>query len=217
MPESIKVVLSAILLFAGSILITYGVAWLIAARRHRYKITEGVAMRLVGPGGAYRCHFVKQEGDQIEVSSPIQADRFVPIRVGEKLLVQVPSDECLLSFSTVVLSRDSDKHQLILKAPATLRRIERRSERRSERLSGEDVLFDGEIASLVDLSAAGACVVTRKRPQAGARVRVVLPQSGLDAFGWAVESTQAAFGIHPGYKVRVQFEEPLAGLTRSPR
>jgi c-di-GMP-binding flagellar brake protein YcgR len=171
-------------------------------------------MRLVGPGGAYRCHFVQHNGDQIEVSSPIQADRFVPIRVGEKLLVQVPSEDCMLSFSTVVVSRDSDKHQLVLKAPTTLRRIERRSERRSERLFGEDVLFDGEMASLVDLSAAGACVVTRKRPNSGSRVRIVLPQSGLDAFGWALESSQAAFGIHQGYKVRVQFEEPLAGLDR---
>jgi hypothetical protein len=214
MADSAQVVISAILLFGGSVLASYGVAWLLSARKHRYTITPGVAMRLVGPGGAYRCHFVRQEGEEIEVSSPLQADRYVPIRVGEKLLVQVPSGDCLLSFSTVVLSRDSEKHALVLRAPSTLRRIERRTERRSERLAGEDVLFDGEMASLVDLSAAGACVVTRKRPKSGARVRIVLPQSGLDAFGWALESSQAAFGIHAGYKVRVQFEEPLAGLVQ---
>ena len=171
-------------------------------------------MRLVGPGGAYRCHFMREENELMVVSSPLQADRFVPIRVGEKLLVQVPSDDCLLSFSTTVVSRDSEKHELVIKSPATLRRIERRSEFRSERLAGEDVLFDGEVAALVDLSAAGACVVTRRRPKSGDRVRIVLPQSGLDAFGWALESSQAAFGIHSGYKVRVQFEEPLAGLSK---
>lgn len=214
MPDTVRIVFSAILLFGGSILVSYGVAWLLAARKHRYSIAEGASVRLVGPGGAYRCHFVRKTDDEIEVTSPIQADRFVPIRVGEKLLVQVASEDCLLSFSTVVLSRDSDKHALVLRAPSTLRRIERRSERRSERLSGEDVLIDGEVASLVDLSAAGLSAVMLKRPKSGSRMRVVLPGSGLDAFGWALESSQAAFGIHPGYRVRIQFEEPLAGLTK---
>ncbi len=212
MLETVKVVLSAVLLFGGSILVSYGVMTLLSSKKHRFEIPKGASLRLVGPGGAYLCHFMEQRGEDLVVTSPIQADRFVPIRVGEKLIVQVASDDCLVSFTTHVTGRDSDKHELTMKAPMTVRRTERRSERRSEQYTGEDVLVDGELGSLVDLSAAGMCVVTKRRHAPGDRVRVVLPESGLDAHGWALDSTQAAFGIHQGYKLRVQFEEPLAGL-----
>jgi hypothetical protein len=214
MSDIARVLVSAALLFGGSVLVSYSIAVFMSARRHRFDIKSGATLRLVGPGGAYRCQFIERRKDALVVSSPIQADRFVPIRSGERIIVQVPSEQCVINFSTVVLSRDSDRHELVLKWPSTVRRIERRSEKRSEALSGEDALLDGEVASLIDLSAAGASLVTRKRPNPGDRVRVVLPSSGLDAYGWTLDSTHAPFGNTPGYKIRVQFEEPLSGLAR---
>jgi hypothetical protein len=45
-------------------------------------------------------------------------------------------------------------------------------------------------------------------------MRVLLPSSGIDAYGWALDSTPSEMGAHQGYKVRIQFTEPLAGLAK---
>ncbi len=212
MIEIVKVVASVVLFFGGSLLVSYCVASYIAARKHRIELSEGTAVRLVGPGGAYRCHFHGFRDDNLVFSSPIQADRYVPIRCGEKVYVQAPGSGCMLSFRTVVVQRDSEAHELVLASPQYVRRNERRTEKRATTLAGEDALIDGELASIVDLSAAGACFLAKRRPCPGDRLRIVLPSSELDAEAWTLDSTPAEIGPHKGFKVRVQFTEPLAGL-----
>lgn len=212
MHETTRLVLSIVVLFGGSLFLSYCIMWLIAAHRNRLDFEPGTVVRMVGPGGAYRCHFQFMRGDNLVFSSPIQADRYVPIRVGERLLVQAPGNDCLITFRSNVLERDSSKHELVLEPPTYVRRTERRSEDRRSRLAGEDALMNGEVAEVVDLSAAGTCLLTYRKPVPGERVRVVLPSTGLDAFGWTLDCSRASLGTHQAYRVRVQFEEPLAGL-----
>jgi hypothetical protein len=214
MVEVVKLIASFVLFFGGSLLVSYGLFSLLSARRNRLDIAEGTAVRLVGPGGAYRCHYLGRDGEDLLFTSPLQADRYVPIRVGEKLFVQVPGVDCMLSFRSTVVKRDGSSHELVLSNPDYVRRTERRSEPRLTKFAGEDALFDGEPASIVDLSAAGACLLSRRRPDPGQRVRVVLPASQLDTVGWALEASPASIGTHQGYKVRVQFTEPLSGLSK---
>jgi hypothetical protein len=212
MIEIVKVVASVVLFFGGSLLVSYCVASYYSARKHRIELARGTSVRLIGPGGAYRSHFLGFRDENLVFSSPIQEDRYVPIRVGEKVFVQAPGDGCMLSFRTTVLQRDSEAHELLLAGPQYVRRSERRTERRMTSLAGEDALIDGELASLVDLSAAGACFLSRRRPCPGDKLRVVLPSSELDAVGYALDATPTGIGEHRGYKVRVLFTEPLAGL-----
>jgi hypothetical protein len=214
MIELLKVVASVVLFFGGSLLVSYGVVSLIAARRQRLDLDEGVSVRLIGPGGSYRCHFLGFRGEDLAFSSPIQADRYVPVRVGERLYVQAPGKDCMLSFRCTVIARDGDAHELRLTAPDYVRRSQRRSEPRMTDLTGEDALVDGEPATLVDLSAAGACLLSRRRSEPGRRVRVVLPKGELDTIGWVLEATPSEVGVYQGYKTRIQFTEPLAGLSR---
>lgn len=209
-----KVVASVVLFFGGSLLVSYVIASYFSDRKHRVEIAEGTAVRLVGPGGAYRCHFMGFRDELLVFSSPIQADRYVPIRAGEKVYIQAPGKDCMLSFRTTVMERDNDAHELVLAAPDYVRRNERRTEERLKTLAGEDALIDGELAQIVDVSVAGACLLSRRRPEPGERMRVLLPSSGIDAFGWALESTPSEMGTHQGYKVRIQFTEPLAGLAK---
>lgn len=217
MNETARLIASIIVLFGASLFVSYCVMWLVSEHKSNVELAPNTSIRLIGLGGAYRCHYREMRGKRIVVTSPLQADRYVPIRVGEKLLVQASGTECMLTFRTTVVERNSTAHELILEPPTYVRRTERRSEGRSHRLRGEDALIEGELASVVDLSAAGACVVTRRRTNPGERLRFVLPSSGLDAFGWALESTNDAYAGRKGYKVRIQFEEPLAGLLKRPR
>ncbi len=212
MIEIAKVVASVVLFFGGSLLVSYCVASYFSARKHRIDLSEGTSVRLIGPGGAYRCHFLGYRDENLRFSSPIQADRYVPVRAGEKVFVQAPGHGCMLSFRTVVIQRDSEAHELLLAAPQYVRRSERRTEKRMTFLTGEDALIDGELASVIDLSAAGACFLAKRRPCLGDKLRVVLPSSDLDTVGYALDATPAVIGTHQGFKVRVQFTEPLAGL-----
>lgn len=213
MTEVLKLVASFVLFFGGSLLVSYGVFSLIAARRHRFDLSEGASVRLVGPGGAYRCQFLGYEDGNLRFSSPIQADRYVPLRVGERIFVQCPGKGCMVSFRSTVIERSSESHNLILEAPQHVRRSERRTEGRLTAQAGEDALVDGELAQIVDVSAAGACFLTQWRPDPGQRLSVVLPSNQLDAYAWTLDSSPA----QDGYKVRVRFTEPLAGLTSSRR
>jgi Flagellar protein YcgR len=214
MIDIVKVVASVVLFSGGSLLVSYCVASYFSARKHRIDLVEGTSVRLIGPGGAYRCHFMGERNENLVFSSPIQADRYVPIRCGEKVYVQAPGDGCMLSFRTTVIQRDSEAHELILASPQYVRRSERRTEHRITSLVGEDALIDGELATIVDLSAAGACLLSRRRPCPGDRLRVVLPSSDLDADAWALDATPAVMGSQQAFKIRVQFTEPLAGLSK---
>ena len=213
MSETLRYIVAVALLFGGSVLISYCVTWYIASKRHDVELEVNTAVRLVGLGGTYRCHFLRRENDRLVFSSPIQANSYVPLRPGEKLLVHAAGEDHLMAFRSVLLDRDPVTHEIFLELPHYVRRIDRRTEARSMKQTGQDALINGDIATIVDLSAAGLCLVTRKRPAPGDRVHVVLPESDLDTYGWALEATRAAFGIHAGFKVRVQFEEPLSSLA----
>lgn len=213
MSDAFRYIVAVVLLFGGSILISYCVTWYIASRRHEVELEVNTAVRLVGPGGTYRCHFLRREDDKLVFSSPLQANSFVPLRPGEKLLVHAAGEDHLMAFQCILLDRDPETHEIFLEHPSYVRRIDRRTEARSMRETGQDALINGDIATIVDISAGGLCLVTRKRPSPGERVRVVLPATDLDTYGWALEATRAAFGIHAGFRVRVQFEEPLSGLV----
>ncbi|HXH59766.1 MAG TPA: flagellar brake domain-containing protein, partial [Fimbriimonadaceae bacterium] len=200
--------------FGGTLLASYCIFAYFTSRRERFELPANTPVRLLGPGGAYRCHFLRRDEERLVFSSPIQADHYVPIRTGERLLVQAPGDNCLVSFRSEVAERDPDTHEIVLEEPEHIRRVERRTNKRSSALNGEDALLNGDIATLIDICTTGAAIITRRRTNPGERVNLVLPVTNLDTYGWALESSQAAFGIHPGYKVRIQFEEPAPRLAK---
>lgn len=212
MIEVLKVLATVVLFFGGSLLVSYCVVTAVSSKKHKLSLEVGTTVRLVGPGGAYRCHYLGNRDEHMALSSPIQADRYVPIRVGERIYVQAPGKNCMVSFRTSVVARDIEAHELIVETPDFVRKSERRSENRMTRLAGEDALVEGELAMIVNLSAAGACLIMSRRPAAGDRLHVVLPSSQLDSVAWALEATPDVLDGKTGYRVRMAFEEPLAGL-----
>jgi hypothetical protein len=193
------------------------VSHLVMARSRRQvtfvPIAENTRVRMVGPGGSYRCYFVRRSKKGLVFSAPLQRDRYVPVRVGESMMVQAPVGDSLVTFRSSVESRDADSHEFVLAWPLRIRQVDRRSENRDKSVVGSIVRLNGEPASLIDLSAGGAKVMSNAVVEAGASVSVELPEQTETVYGWALESVPSSHGSAITREVRVRFEEPLSGLS----
>lgn len=176
-------------------------------------VAPGAVLRLVGPGGAHRCHLLETGPAGWCVSAPLRADVYVPLRTGDRVWVQAPSDDGLLCFWTIVRSRSATDHSLILDPPRRWKSVERRSEPRLSMPEGTPVGVNGEPGQLIDLSAGGARVETSARLEPGDAVRLRLPQDMGEVAGWALEVR----GAGRSRLSRIVFERPFAALRSAAR
>lgn len=176
-------------------------------------VSAGAVLRLVGPGGAHRCHLMEAGAAGWCVSAPLRADVYVPLRTGDRVWVQAPSKDGLLCFWTIVRSRSATDHSLVLDAPRRWKNVERRSEPRLSMPEGTAVGVNGEPGRLIDLSAGGAKVETAARLEPGDPVTLRLPQEMGDVAGWALEVR----GAGRSRQSRIVFERPFAALRSAAR
>lgn len=212
MRELIEMVGLLAIVFGVSVAVSY----LFFNRRPRkvqlIPLAENTSVRMIGPGGAYRCYFLRQDHTGLIFSAPLQRDRYVPLRSGEMMMVQAATDSAVLTFRAAVVSRKADTHEFTLARPERVRHVERRAELRDTSYSGMIGRINGTSATLQNLSAGGACVVTASPVRAGDHVTLDLPMGLGEVQGWALESTATAQGRTLSRAVRIRFEVPLAGL-----
>jgi hypothetical protein len=128
------------------------------------------------------------------------------------MMVQAATDTAVLTFRAAVVSRNADTHEFTLARPERVRHVERRAELRDSSYDGMIGRINGTSATLQNLSAGGACVVTAAPVRAGDQVTLDLPMGLGEVQGLALESTATAQGRTLSRAVRIRFEVPLAGL-----
>ncbi|MCG9895820.1 MAG: flagellar brake protein [Fimbriimonadaceae bacterium] len=206
---------SALGLFLVVFGLSYTVSFIFSRDRRRSRglgLDPHAKVRLVSAGGAYRCYFLREESAGIVLSTPLQRDRYVPLRVGDTLIVQVPQGDGLISFTSEVQSRSIETHELVISRPKLIRHMERRSEVRDSRLEGAEAGVNGQEAWVQNLSAGGACLVTHAPVLPGDIVSLRLPESGGAIEAWVLDSIPGAIGNRQGRRVRLLFQKPLDGL-----
>ncbi len=200
------------LVFGFSMAVTYLVTSIKGRRVEPVNLPEDTKVRMVGAGGAYRCYYLRTEEDGLIFSTPLQKDRYVPLRVGDSMIIQAPTHEGLVTFSSDILDRCGETHEIRLAHPKIVRRTDRRSEPRMTLIDDPNICLNGETSLLQDISAGGSRVITRAAVVPGDRVSVSLPKGLGHVEGWALETLPAAFEGSPAREVRIQFDQPLAGL-----
>lgn len=200
------------LVFGVSMAVTYLVTSIKGKRVEQVNLPADTKVRMVGAGGAYRCYYLRTEEDGLIFSTPLQKDRYVPLRVGDSMIIQAPTQDGLVTFSSEILDRSGESHEIRLGHPKIVRRTDRRSEPRLTLIDDPNVRLNGEISLLQDISAGGSRVITKAVVAPGDRVSVSLPKGLGHVNGWALEALPAAFEGHPAREVRIQFDQPLAGL-----
>jgi len=199
-------------IFGVSLAVAYGIHAVRRPRLSQVTLSENATVRMVGAGGVYRCHYLRSDKRGLTFSSPLQRDHYVPLRVGEQLMVQVPMPESLLTFRTSILERDAERHEFLLAHPEGVRNIDRRSEVRDVSVEGQRAVLNGDPATMMDLSAGGAKVLVDQDVDPGDQVRLELPMNLGSAYGWALESTASHRGRQSARAVRIKFQVPLSGL-----
>ncbi|MCU0317318.1 MAG: flagellar brake protein [Fimbriimonadaceae bacterium] len=181
-------------------------------KRKEVELESGSVVRLIAPGGAYRCHFTGASAKGLTFSAPLQKDHYVPLRVGDSVMIQVTKSSGLLTFRTSITSRDATTHQFTVHQPDHFREVDRRSEERDSSLKGTSLAVNGQSGTLLDLSAGGARLIARDAIKPGDSIRLELPQEMGTVYGWALECLRGTLTSGSEQVIRVRFEQPLTGL-----
>lgn len=191
---------SLVTLLTTSFVGALGLSWLVVrlARPFRAPVapTPGSVLRLRTDSGIYRSRFLGVGDSGWRISAPLQRDRFVPLRIGGRVLAEMSCGGGALVFRTSIAARDGDSHELVLMPPSNSHHVERRQHARRFGDSAR-VAVDGEAAELLDVSAGGVRVRTPRPLRRGDRVRLDLASEEVYAWVLGAEGTTARLVFEP--------------------
>ncbi len=202
--------------FAILFALSFGAAYFLAKRkigirRGPFWVDPDTAIRLSSPSGSFRSRFLQATKEGWMIAAPVQRDAFVPLRIGEGLVVQAPGAGGVWTFRTKVLDRQLEGHLLVLSRPEHPHLIDRRSQPRDVDVRGACVELNGCESELLDISAGGARVLTDAPLANGDNILMMLHADLGEARGWALECAPVRNG-EGKRAVRVCFSEPMAAL-----
>lgn len=193
------------MVFAGSVGGSY--AWFSLRRRRQHALpTVGGTMRLRTVSGIYRARFLRETPEGWVFSAPLKRDVYVPLRPGEAVTAECPTEKGVLLFRTCIVGRENESRELILQKPKDAFPKDRREGKRV-RVEGVAVSVESHDADLIDISEGGAKAILSSRYANGDRVAVQLPWSEEPVYA-AVLETQVEDG-RGFYSTRMVFEEPI--------
>jgi hypothetical protein len=170
---------------------------------------SGARVRIRSTLGIHRCHFLQTLPDGWSLSCPISRDAYVPIRIGERLTLEVATPEGLLLYQTTLLDRNTDPHRLLVARPDWWTLRDRRGAGRLEGPGLPEASLEGERTVLADLSVHGARGVTSARCHSGERVRLDVPWRSDPIFAWVLEARTRPSCEGQESEVRLRFEETV--------
>jgi len=137
-------------------------------------LPEGCVVRVKSGNHLYRSRFVEADGIGWVFSAPLSRDRFIPLTIGERIVVETSRPEGLLVFETEVLSRAMHPHTFTVRAPDCLRAENRRREARIAGDAWPEVWLGPTPGRLLDVSGSGARVLASRRIEIGTPVSLRL-------------------------------------------
>jgi len=169
---------------------------------------EGSILRVKCAHGVFRSRLIAIDAKGWRIAAPISRDNFVPLRPGEKLVVEAPVSGGALLTHTTVLERPGEGNELLLARPSRATKLERRETERRTDLRGTCTV-ERLSATLLDISSYGARLWCSVRVAAGDRIRIDLPWIEEPVFAWVLEIVPAPDQGASRTLCRVRFEERL--------
>jgi hypothetical protein len=205
MQDLARVSLSLGLLFLASVIVSYGLMLLARSLRRTPSPIPNGQIKVTSGASAYRARFLCESREGWLFTAPLQRDAYVPLRVGEPLIIEAPSVRGVLRFRTEIVDRRADSGVMVAQRPKQVHLEDRRAEERRTDLSTGDARVEGKAAELIDLSRHGAKLSVEGLIPRGDRVRLELPWLNEPCFGWTLESERSGDAT----MIRVRFEETL--------
>lgn len=193
------------LLFGGS----FAVGYVLAAFRGTKGLVAhpepGVKVRARSHDQVYRTRFLSATPEGWVLAAPLSRDRYVPLRIGEKLTIEAACDQGLVLWRTEVVARAMDPHTFTVRKPEPARPQNRRRECRMPGSPWPEATLDGRPVELLDVSPRGCRVLADTRLAIGALVRVRLGFCDL-TFEAEVMSVERLFGRE---RLGLRFASPI--------
>jgi c-di-GMP-binding flagellar brake protein YcgR len=178
--------------------------------RRRVDIPLFAPLRFRASGGVFRTRLVYADKNEWRLAAPLHRDAYVPLRVGEKLIVEHASAKGIVRFRSEITGRDAGEHTLAICPPSQPMLIERRQSKRLKLVPYAAVEIEGVPGRLVDVSEGGAKVELESgRLSRGERVQILLPDKDHPAPAWVLETGPSSDSRHAGPSARLVFEDPL--------
>ncbi len=113
--------LLALNLLAFLLALMFGAGVSIAVRRLRRPPMpvppEGARLRIRSDLTVYRSRFLGADRTGWRFAAPLQRDVYVPLRVGESLVIEAESDHERLLFRSTLISRDAETGMMVAQVP----------------------------------------------------------------------------------------------------
>jgi c-di-GMP-binding flagellar brake protein YcgR len=123
-----------ILFFGAGFGLSLAIAWMLRkmAEQARLRLTprEFATLRIRAGVGSYRSKMISTSGSVWHIALPIQRDAYVPLRVGEEVVIEAAGPEGALIFRSHILARETDPACLIISKPKRICKVERREHQR---------------------------------------------------------------------------------------
>jgi hypothetical protein len=208
--------MSEVFYFGTGLIVLFAIAFLASWMLTRLYVTTkrvappdpGTKVRMKSPHGMHRSHFVEEQPGGWVFSAPLSRDRHVPLRRGEKLLIEAPRESGLMLFQSTVLDRRTDPHMLLTERPKSAKLIDRREARRRTDVDGSVVYVDGGSGVLRDLSEGGARVGVAHPMRPGERIKLEVPWRAEPIYAAVLDVDQGS-SCSSLRDIRLCFEEPF--------
>jgi hypothetical protein len=164
---------------------------------------SNAVLRIVSSGTVYRAHFCGEKPGGWAFTPPLQRDNYVPIRVGEPLIIETVMEGGIAIFRTTLKERSTHPPMLIAEKPSFWHIEDRRDSIRIEEIGHVNVSLDGDKVKLLDLSACGARIRSQARHKAGDRVKLEIAGIAESIYGWILDMERKG----DRYILRMRFEE----------
>lgn len=181
------------ILFAGSFAFGYVLATRRAAKSLVPHPEPGCRVRVRSQDQVYRTRFEAVTPEGWVFSAPLSRDRYVPLRVGERLTIEAACERGLVLWRTEVVARAMDPHTFTVRKPEPARPQNRRREPRMPGLPWPNATLDGHPVELLDVSPRGCRILSEARHTIGDVVQVRLGFCDLP-FEAEVVSVERLFG-----------------------
>lgn len=171
-------------------------------------LTVGTPARMKTKDGVYRTRFSRATKEGLHFTGPIQRDHFQPIRVGERVTLEVPMSSGVAIFRSEVVGRIVASHEIVVRSPQRLHCQERRDAVRKDARTKE-IRVEDQAAWLCDLAPHGIKLVRDGVLRQGERIKVEMPCLEEPVYAWVLECTKNFDRMMGTHIVRARFEEPV--------
>lgn len=186
-----------------------GITYWLATRRRRMievcRLEPGQKVRVRSGRHLYRTRLAGETAEGWIFEAPISRDHFVPLRIGEEVVIEATCRNGVLLYRTNVIARALYPHTFTVSRPSGVAPMDRRGAPRYDGLRWPHAFLDDHPVELVDVSNLGCCLRSSRPVAPVTFVNVRLSFHPTPVPGQVIDCER----VGDGHLVHIRFAEAV--------